>query len=88
MPKFTRFLLALVVLVFGFLFAWFPFANSPDMRYSIGPTVALIIAVALAVGTCFWVDRLGRSSNTYQEKQALAVLSPAVPAGEALQMVT
>ncbi len=88
MPKFTRFLLALVVFVFVFFFAWLSLAGSQGTLKSIGPTLALIAAVALAVGTYFWVGRTARSSNTYLEKQARAVLSPVIPAGEALQMVT
>ncbi len=88
MPRFTRFLLALVVFVFVFFFAWLSLAGSQGAMSSIGPTLALIAAVALAVGTYFWVGRSARSSNTYLEKQALAVLAPTVPAGEALQMVT
>ncbi len=88
MPRFTRFLLALVVFVFVFFFVWLSFAGSQGAMSSIGPILALIVAVALAVGTYFWVGRTARSSNAYQEKQALAVLSPVIPAGEALQMVT
>ncbi len=88
MPRFTRFLLALVVFVFVFFFAWLSFAGSQGTMKSIGPIVALIVAVALAVGTYFWVGRQARASNVYEEKQAIAVLSSAVPAGDALQMVT
>jgi hypothetical protein len=88
MPKFSRFLLAFVVLLFGFFCAWLPFADSQGTMSSIGPILALIIAVALAVGTYFLADWLGRTSSARQEKQALAVFSPAIPAGEALQMAT
>ncbi len=88
MPKFTRFLLALVVFVFVFFFAWLSFAGSQGTLKSIGPTLALIAAVALAVGAYVWIGRQARGSNVRLEKEALAVLAPAVPAGEAVQMVT
>jgi hypothetical protein len=88
MSKAGRVLLAILVLIFGFFCAWLPFANSTDTMATVGPILALIVAVALAVGTYFLVDWLARKSSARQEKQALAVLSPAIPAGEALQMVT
>ncbi len=88
MPTFTRLLLAFVVLLFGFFCAWLPFADSQGTMSSIGPILALIVAVVLAVGTYFLVDWLERVLSTRREKQATAMLSSAIPSGEALQMVT
>jgi hypothetical protein len=77
-----------LVLLFGFLCAWLPFSSSEGTMATLGPILALVIAVALAVVTYLLADRLGRWTGARQEKKAVSTLSPAVPAGEPLQMVT
>ncbi|MGC1377824.1 MAG: hypothetical protein WA821_16445 [Anaerolineales bacterium] len=83
MSKTGNILLAVLVFFFAFIFCGLPFTSGSDSS-SFGWVIALVIALALAVGSYFLFGALQKRNLVQQQKIADQVLGPVLPSGESL----
>jgi hypothetical protein len=82
MSKVSSIILAIFVFIFAWVLCAVPFSGSDSASY--GWIIALIIALALGVGSYFVFEALQKRALAQQEKTAQEIIAPLLPAGETL----